>query len=488
MTQSDKTLKHKTISGAMWKFSERVLTQFAAFVVSIILARMLLPEDYGIIVLVSVFVAICDKIIICGFATSLIQKKNADDLDFSSVLYFSMAMALLLYAILYITAPFISSFYSHYDGVLLTKVMRVMGLSFFIIAINSVQHAYVSSRLRFKNYFWSVSVGTLIGAVVAIYMAYKGFGVWSLVAQNLVMNTADTVILWFSVKWRPIPAFSFERFRSLFSYSWKICSASIIKTVYNDLRSLIIGKLYSPADLAFYNRGQSFPQMVDTSVSGTIDSVFFPALSKVQDSTTTMKSMLRRAIRVSSMILMPLVAGLAATAEPLVNLLLTEKWASCVPYMQILSFSFLFSSIEVENLQAIKAIGRSDLVLKLEIIKKSVGLAILVATIPFGVKAIAYGVLASQLFSAIANMVPNKKLLDYSIKSQIVDVSLYLTGALFMFLLVMIVSGLWTLPPVWDLLLRLGLGAAMYAILLMMVKDDSLKYVVITLKEYKRNA
>ena len=291
MTQ-DNSLKRKTITSTFWKFGERLITQVVAFVVSIILARLLLPEDYGVIVLVSVFVSICDKIVICGFATSLIQKKDADNLDFSTVFYFSLGMSLVLYLLLFFSAPMIATYYSEYDSVVLINVIRVLGLSLFVLAVNSVQHAYVSRILQFKRYFWSVSGGTVLSAVVGISMAYAGLGVWALVGQTMTMAAADTLILWFTVKWRPSLAFSFARLHGLFSYGWKIFVASMIKTVYNDLRSLVIGKVYTPSDLAFYNRGQSFPQLIDTNVIGTIDSVFFPAISKVQDSRASMKAML----------------------------------------------------------------------------------------------------------------------------------------------------------------------------------------------------
>ena len=463
-----------------------MVSQLVGFVVSIILARVLLPENYGVIVLVSVFVNICDKIVICGFATSLIQKKDADNLDFSTVLFFSIAMSLVLYLLLFFTAPLIASFYSEYDATELISVIRVLGLSLFVLAVNSVQHAFVSRQMQFNRYFWSVTGGTMISAVVGISMAYSGMGVWALVGQNLTMSVADTLILWFTVKWRPVLRFSYERLRGLFSYGWKIFAASMIKTVYNNLRSLVIGKVYTPADLAYYNRGQSFPQLVDSNVIGTIDSVFFPAVSKVQDSKADMKSMLRRVIKTSSFFLMPILAGLAAVADPLVRLLLTDKWAECIPYLQILSFSFILSSVEVEDLQAIKATGRSDIVLRLEVIKKTVGILILIASVPFGIKAIAYGMLASQLFAAVVNAFPCRKLLDYSLFEQLKDVLPYLGASVLMFVAIYFVSATWTLAPWLDLLARTAMGGVLYLGWMLIKKDESLSYVRTTVNEMRR--
>ena len=482
----DPSLKHKTITSTFWKFGERLVTQIVGFIVSVILARLLMPEDFGVIVLVSVFVNICDKIVICGFATSLIQKKEADDCDFSTVLYFSLAMSGLLYLLLFFTAPFIASFYSEFDATELVNVIRVLGLSLFVLAINSVQHAYVSRNLQFKRYFWSVSGGTLISAIVGLSMAYSGFGVWALVGQILTMSVADTLILWFTVKWRPVLQFSLNRFKGLFSYGWKLFVASIIKTIYNDLRSLVIGKVYTPANLAFYNRGQSFPQLVDTNVIGTIDSVFFPVLSKVQDSSASMKAMLRRVIKTSSFILMPFLAGLAAVADPLIEILLTNKWAPCVPFLQILSFSFLFSSVEIEDLQAIKAIGRSDIVLRLEAIKKIVGIIILIISVPLGIKAIAYGMLVSQVISAMINAFVCKPLLGYSLKEQFKDIFPYLVISLLMFATIFLLSSFWALNPYLDFLTRVIVGIIIYVGIMVVLKDDSLLYLNKTLNGYFR--
>ena len=280
---SDNAVKKQTISGAIWKFSERMLTQVVNFAVSIILARILLPEDYGLIALVFVFTTICDKILICGFATSLIQKKDANSIDFSSVFYFSLVAAIILYIGLFFTAPLIADFYSNFDRELLINVIRVFGLSLFLVAFSSVQQAYVSKHMLFRCNFWSALVGIIISGILGIYLAYCGYGVWALVFQNLLQTIIGSIVLFFIVPWRPTFDFSLKRLKELFAYGWKIFVSSIIKVIYNDLRSLVIGKIYTPAELAFYNRGQTLPQLVDTNVTGTIDSVLFPAYSKLQD-------------------------------------------------------------------------------------------------------------------------------------------------------------------------------------------------------------
>ena len=481
---SEASLKKTTISGTLWKFSERILAQLVNFIVSIVLARLLMPSDYGIIVLVSVFITIGDKIVVSGFATSLIQKKNADNVDFSTVLFFSLGISALLYVLLFLSAPWIASFYGDFDRETLINVIRVLGLNFIILAVNSVQHAYVSKTMQFKRYFWSVSGGTLVSAVVGLSMAYSGYGVWALVGQNLSMALVDTIILWFTVKWRPVFAFSYKRLKILFSFGYKIFLASIIKTVYNDLRSLVIGKFYSPAELAFYNRGQTFPQLIDTNVVGTIDSVLFPAISKVQDSTESVKIMLRRVIRVSSFVMMPLLAGLAAVADPFIELLLTEKWLACAPFVKILSFSFILSAVEIENLQAIKALGRSDIFLKQEVVKRTIGILILIATLSLGIKAIAYGMLISQILAAVVNSIPSKQLLNYSFIEQIKDVIPYLLTSIMMFIVLNIFESFVPMNVWCSLFSQMFIGVIFYISVMFIIKDDSFKYILSCLKQY----
>ncbi len=477
------SLKNKAITGAFWRMGADGFSKIVNFVISIILARLLLPEDYGIIALVSVFVVICDKIVVSGLATSLIQKKDADNKDFSTIFYFSLGVSIVLYVVLFFTAPFIADFYGSYDRELLVSVIRVMSLQLITGAVNSVQSAYVSRNLKFKCFFWSSMGSALISGVVGIYMAYIGYGVWSLVAQYLLKEVGTLTVLWITAKWRPSLDFSFERFKSLYSYGWKIFSASMIKTLYNDLRSLVIGKFYSPESLAFYNKGQSFPQLVESSVSGTIDSVFFPTISKKQSSKIEMLSMLRRTIKISTYILTPLLVGLAATATSLITVLLTEKWLDSVFYLQIISFSFVFVPIEIENLQSIKAIGRSDLVLKLEIIKRILGIIFLIFAMPFGVKMISVSLLVSNILSAVINALPNKKLFSYNYREQIFDILPSFIMSLLMYLIVYPISYL-SLSPIFILLIQIVVGIVVYLLLSIVMRNDNFFYILKTIKGF----
>lgn len=424
------------ITNFFWRFLERCGAQGVTFIVSIVLARLLEPTVYGTVALVTIFTTIMQVFVDSGMGNALIQKKDADDLDFSSVFYFNMAMCSVLYLIMFFAAPFIASFYRMPE---LTAIVRVLSLVVVISGVKNVQQAYVSRHLMFKRFFFSTLGGTIGAAVIGIAMAYLGFGVWALVAQMLFNAAVDTTILWITVKWRPKKMFSFQRLKSLFSYGWKLLVSSLIDTVYNDLRQLIIGKKYSSGDLAYYNQGKKFPQLIVTNINTSIDSVLLPTMSKAQDDMAAVRSMTRRAIKTSTFLMMPAMIGLAVCAEPLVQLILTEKWLPCVLFLRIFCITYAFYPIHTANLNAIKAMGRSDLFLKLEIIKKTVGIIAILITMWISVQAMAYSFLVTTILNQIINSWPNKKLLNYSYFEQVKDM----------------------LP---QILLSLGMGAAIYAV------------------------
>lgn len=409
----------KTVSNFIWRFAERCGAQLVTFVVSIVLARILAPEDYGQIALITVFMTILQVFVDSGLGTALIQKKDADDLDFSSVFYFNFVVCLILYAVMFITAPLIAGFYND-DS--LTPIIRVISLTIVISGVKGIQQSYVSKNMLFKRFFFATLGGTIFSAFLGVALAYAGFGVWAIVAQQLSNTTIDTLILWLTVKWRPKKVFSWERLKGLLSFGWKILASSLLDTVYNNIRSLIIGKFYSASDLAFYNKGKQFPNLIVININSSIDSVLLPSMSQEQDNRSRVKTMTRKAIRTSSYIMWPLMFGLAIVAEPLVSLILTDKWLPCVPYLRIFCFTYALWPIHTANLNAIKAMGRSDMLLKLEIIKKIMGVISIVVTLPFGVFAIALGYMATGPLSAAVNAFPNKKLLNYSFKEQIADI------------------------------------------------------------------
>ncbi|MCQ5386533.1 lipopolysaccharide biosynthesis protein [Hungatella hathewayi] len=411
-------MQSKVVNGLVWRFAERICAQGVSLVVSIILARLLMPSDYGAISMVLVFIAIANVFVDAGFCNALVQKKECDSVDFSTAFYFNMAFSILLYFLLFGASPMIADFYGM---PVLSPVMRIFALQIIIAGVKSTQVAYVQRNMLFRKFFWSTLGGTFFSGIVGIVMAYHGFGVWSIVAQYLLNSSIDTTVLWFTVKWRPTLEFSFKRWKSLFNYGWKLLIWSLSSTLYDNLRNLIIGKKYSSSDLAFYTKGKQWPNLLISNINTSISSVLFPALSQYQDNLPKLKSMTRKAMSLSSYILGPMLLGMAALSTPIISLLLTDKWLEAVPYMIICCFYLVLMPMQTANLEAIKAMGRSDIILKLEVIKKIVQITLLIVSMHFGVMAIAASAIITTLFACIVNAWPNRKLLQYGYGEQMKD-------------------------------------------------------------------
>lgn len=474
--------KQKVVSNLIWRFMERFGSQLVSFVVQIVLARMLAPSVFGTVAKVTIITSILLVFVDSGMANSLIQKKDPDDLDFSSVFFFNLAFCLVLYAGLFAAAPAIARFYKDAQ---LTAIIRVLGLTVVVAGVKNVQQAYVSKTLQFKRFFFATLGGTLLSAVVGIAMVYAGFGVWAIVAQQLTNVTVNTGILWLTVGWKPKWMFSFARLKGLLSYGWKLLVSGLLDTVYNKLREILIAVFYTDADLAFYNRGMTYPNLLVENINASIDSVLLPVLSAEQEHREQVRSMTRRAIRISTYVMMPLMMGLAVCAEPLIRLLLTEKWLPCVPYLRIFCFSYAFYPLHTANLNAIKAMGRSDLFLKLEIIKKIIGVAVLAITLPYGVYAMALSLLFTSVLSQLINSWPNAKLLGYSYAKQLKDMLPAILLSVVMGLAVYPVTLLgwsdWLTLPV-----QVVLGAAVYVAGSVIFKLDSFNYLLSILKKFAR--
>lgn len=466
----------------MWRFMERFGAQGVTFVVSVILARILDPEVYGVVAIVTVFTTILNVFIDSGLGNALIQKKDADDLDFSSVFFFNMAACLILYFLLFLASPLIAAFYRMPE---LTPVLRVMSLTVVISGVKNIQQAYVSRQLLFKRFFFATLGGTVGAAFLGVWMAYRGYGVWALVGQNLFNTMVDTIILWITVRWRPKLMFSWMRFKSLFSYGWKILVSNLIITVNNDLRQLIIGKLYTPGSLAFYNRGYMIPNTFVGNINSAIDSVLLPVMSGSQDDRAGILAMTRRSIRISAYIMWPVMMGIAAVSRPLVIVLLTEKWLPSVPYVIIFCIMYGFSPLQTANLNAIKAIGRSDTFLKLTIVKRSIGFLVLLATMWFGPLTMAMGNLVICTAEQIVNARPNKRLLGYSYRSQILDILPSILLSAFMFAVAWSIQSLRFSNPV-TLLLQVLTGIGVYLGGSVLFKFDSFYYLWGTLRDLIR--
>ena len=409
------------LSNLFWKFAERISAQIVTLLVSIILARLLEPEHYGIISIVMIFISIANVFVSDSFGNSLIQKKDADALDFSSVLWFNIGISICLYVVLFFSAPIISKFYGEgYE--LITPVLRILGIRLIISAINSVQQAYISRKMMFKKFFLATLLGTVASAFVGIIMAYMGYGVWALVAQYLTNTIIDTVVLQITLKKKPLFKLSFSRLKGLIAFGSKILMTGLLMSGYEQIRSIIIGKMYSSADLAYYDRGKQFPSVITTNINTSIGAVLFPQMSKYQDKKERIKEITRQSIKFSSYVMCPLMIGLAAVADNLVSVVLTDKWLPCVPLMQLMCIYFMFMPLHTANMQAIKAVGRSDITLNVEITKKIIELVVLVLVMRISVTAIVVGMVLCSILFIFINSYPNKKLISYTFGEQLKDI------------------------------------------------------------------
>lgn len=475
-------MNNNVVKNFLWRFFERCGAQFVTLIVSIVLARILTPSDFGTVSLIMVFTTILQVFVDSGLGTALIQKKDADDLDFSSVFYFNFAICLILYIGMFIASPFIAKFYK---DISLTPIIRVISLTIVMSGVKGIQQSYVSRNMLFKKFFFATLGGTLFSAVLGIGMAYAGFGVWSIVAQQLSNTAIDTLILWITVDWRPKRMFSWQRLKSLLSYGWKLLVSSLLDTIYNNLRNLIIGKIYTSSDLAYYNQGDKFPKVIVMNINVSIDSVLLPSMSGEQENKERVKSMTRRAIKTSTYIMAPLMMGLLFCAEPIVRLLLTDKWLPCVPYLRIFCFTYMFWPIHTANLNAIKAMGRSDLFLKLEIIKKVVGLILLFITMRISVMAMAYSLIFSGILSQIINSWPNWKLLNYNYLEQLRDILPSICISVFMGVCVYFI-GFLSLPTLLQLIIQVIVGAIIYIVASIVLKLEEFNYLFGMIKSFKK--
>ena len=475
--EADQT-KSKVLSGFLWRLFERFGARGVELIVALVLANVLDPDLFGSIALVLVVITIMQVFVDSGLGNALIQKKDADNKDFSTVFFFNIVFCAFLYTILFIASPFFANFY---DDPSLTPIIRVLGLTVVFSGVKNVQLAYVSRNLQFKRFFFSTLGGTIFAAVAGIVLAFKGYGMWALVIQSVSNTAIDTIILWITVKWKPEFYFSFKRLKVLFAYGWKLLVSQLLDTGYEQLRSLIIGKMYTKSDLAFYDRANQFPSFLTTNINTSIDTVLFPAMSGVQDDTERVKSMTRRAMKTSIFLMAPMMAGLAACSTQIVSLILSDVWAPVVPYMIILCVSYTFYPLHTANLNAIKALGRSDMFLKLEIIKKIVGLTLLLISMWHGVMAIAVSMLINSFICQIINTWPNKKLINYGYFEQLKDIIPTILLAWGMGGIVYCVNFL-GLSNLITLVIQIPLGVAIYVVCSKLFKMESFDYLLDTIK------
>lgn len=461
----------------LWRFAERVGAKGVSFAVSVVLARLLMPEQYGVVSLILVLTNLLWFFVDTGFSNALIQKKDADQLDFSSVFYVNLALGCLIYLMLFVAAPSISRFYQ----IEMTVYIRVLGLTLVFGSVKSVQQAVVAVRLQFKLFFYSTIIGTITSAVVGIVMAYNGMGTWALIGQILTNDFLDMAILWITVGWKPSLQFSLERLKPLFAFGSRIFLANLFCGICDKMSGLMIGKLYSPQELAYYDKSQNMSAMITDNLGTAVQSVLLPVMSQEQNNIKKLRSLLRRSVMTSSFLIFPCMFGLAACAGPLVRILLTEKWSPMIPYMQLWCITYAPKLVYYANMQAIQAVGRSDIYLKLQIIQESLVLFCVLIGAVWGIFPLLIAGVICAYLKLVINAWPGKALIDYGVFDQIRDLTPYLLLSLIMGLVTLSLERLHLSDPVL-LPLQVVTGIMVYLLGSVLFRVESLSYVLQTAK------
>ena len=474
-------LKNKAIFSAFWKFTERILAQVITLIVSIIIARILMPSDYAVVSIVTIFFSFANIIISGGLNTALIQKKDTDALDYSSVLWVSLSISAAVYAALFFSAPAISRLY---EQPMLIPVIRVMGLILPVCVVKSIWCAYISANLQFKKFFFATLGGTLLSGIIGVAMAIKGFGAWALVAQQMSNTLIDTVILIFTTRIRIVLKVSLSKIKVLFGYGWKLLVSSLIGTVYSKISPLVIGIKFTPNDLSFYTKGESLPSVISATSIHTLSAVLFPVIAKCQDDKERVLYCTRQFMRIGSFLLFPLMLGFFAVSDHVITILLTEKWLPASYYVRIFCLTTMFDVVCIGNCETIKAIGRSDIYLKIEIVKKTCYFIVLAGFILFSntpeIMALSYIVCA--VIQITVNSIPNRRLINYQYRQQIADLLPSLLCSAAMCIIVSLV-GLLSMNIYALTALQIVIGIAVYSLLAYIFNRNTFTYILGTAKD-----
>lgn len=477
----NKSMRNSTISSMIWKFLERIVAQAISLIVSIIIARIIDPSAYGVVSLVTIFFVFSDVIIAGGLNTALIQKKECDELDYSSVFWASLIFSIIIYLLLFAFAPLISNLYNQ---PILISIIRVMGLVLPVYAAKSIVCAYISATLQFKKFFFATIGGTVLSGMIGIFLATKGYGAWALVAQQVINTAVDTLLLYLTTKLKIHFKMSLIKIKKLFGYGWKILVSSLINTLYNEIRPLFIGAKYSAADLSYYSKGNSFPSLISTTTTNTLSAVLFPVLARFQDDKEALLKYTRLFIKIASFLVFPLMLGLFATSDNLISVLLTDKWIEASYYVKIFSLSSMFNMINIGNCETIKAMGRSDIYLIIEIIKKTAYFFIIGSYLVF--RKSARDLAAASIFCTVVavavNTFPNRKLIDYKYSDQLFDIFPNLITAIIMCMFVWFIGKI-NIDKTVLLITQIIIGGFIYLVLNLIIKNESMNYLVSYIKD-----
>lgn len=469
----DESLKHKTIKGLIWSSIENFSVQGVQFVVTIIIARILDPKDYGLVGMLSIFIAVSQSLIDSGFTQALIRKQDRTDRDNSTVFYFNLVISVLIYGILYISAPFVADFYKEPE---LVDLMRVLCLGIVIGSFSIVPRAIFSAKLSFKVLAKVSFLAAFISGFVGLFLAMNGYGVWTLAYQILLNTAISTMLVWIYSKWHPRIEFSWESFKMMFAFGSKLMVSGLIDTVYNNLFMIVIGKIYSAANLGQYTRADHFAKLPSQNILGILNKVTYPVLCSIQDDREKLESAYRRILKMSGYVVFPLMCLLAGISHPLVTFTIGEKWDFAATLMAPLCFGMMWYPIHALNLSLLQVKGRSDLFLKLEIIKKAIGVSLLCVSIPFGVLAMCYTTIVSSLISLAINTYYTGKLINVGFFVQMRDLIPSLLISLTIFITSYIVCAL-DISNIIKLTIAIPLGGVIVLLISYIFKLDEVQFI-----------
>ena len=473
-------LKQKTINGVIWSAIERFSNQIIQFLVQIIIARLLFPSDYGMIGMLAIFMAVAQTFTDGGFGNALIQKKDRNNTDYSTVFYFNITTGIILSIIFFFSSGLIANFYKMPK---LELIIQVMSINLIILSFQVVHKAILTINIDFKTQAKASLSSVIIAGIIGITMAYTGFGVWALVAQFTAINIIQTILLWYFEKWRPIRVFSKQSFKRLFNFGSKILAANLLHTIYLNLYTLVIGKRFSATDLGYYSRADQFAQFPSSNITGILWRVTYPIMSSIQNEDETLKNVYRQYIRLSAFIVFPLMIGLAAIAEPFIIFILTEKWRGVIPILQIISICYMFYPLNAINQNLMQVKGRSDLFLRLEIVKKIIGIALLFISLPFGMYYVCLSLVVYALINLAINTYFTSKLINFNILQQIKDLIRILFAALAMGIVVYLINYI-EISYILKLILGVIIGALVYTFIAWITKMSELKQVTNLIRPY----
>ena len=476
---STESLKQKTTKGLLWSSVERFSNQGVQFVFSIILARLLSPSDFGIIAMITIFFAIAQSFVDSGFSNALVRKTTRREEDLSTCFYFNIGVGIIAYIVLFLIAPLVANFYNQ---PILSPIIRITGLGVILNSLCVVQQALFTIKIDFKSQAKITLSATVISGIVGIILAYQGYGIWALVWQGVASSIVRMGLLWFMSKWRPTTGFSKSSFNYLFGYGSKLLASGLLDTIYNNIYPIVIGKFYTPAQLGNYSRALSFAQLPSSNITSILQRVTFPVLSTIQDDMPRLQANYRRLLKLSAFIVFPLMTGLAAVAFPMIRIILTPKWEGCSLYLQIICFALMWYPVHAINLNLLQVKGRSDLFLRLEIIKKIVGVCIMCITIPLGITAMCIGMVVSSLISLFINTYYTGKLINIGYLKQMKDVLPILIVSLIMGIVVYITILFFT-SDFTKLIIGIPLGMFIYIVGTYLLAHEELSELVKIIKK-----